>query len=112
MVIDTPVRAGQRIYARGCDLIITAVVNNGAEIIADGSIHVYAALHGRALAGASGNAEARIFALSMQPELVSIAGVYRTFDDGFPPELALRPAQIRLHGDRLDILSLSSATRA
>ncbi|HEY0489264.1 MAG TPA: septum site-determining protein MinC [Telluria sp.] len=112
MIVDTPVRAGQRVYARGCDLIITAVVNNGAEIIADGSIHVYAALHGRALAGASGNAEARIFALSMQPELVSIAGVYRTFDEGFPPELALRPAQIRLHGDRLDILSLSSATRA
>ncbi len=112
MIVDTPVRAGQRVYARGCDLIITAAVNNGAEVIADGSIHVYAALHGRALAGASGNADARIFALSMQPELVSIAGVYRTFDDGFPPELALRPAQIRLHGDRLDILSLSSATRA
>jgi septum site-determining protein MinC len=84
MIVDTPVRAGQRIYARGTDLIITAVVNNGAEIIADGSIHVYAPLHGRALAGASGNAGARIFALSMQPELVSIAGVYRTFDDGFP----------------------------
>jgi septum site-determining protein MinC len=112
MIVDTPVRAGQRVYARGCDLIITAAVNNGAEVIADDSIHVYAALHGRALAGASGNADARIFALSMQPELVSIAGVYRTFDDGFPPELALRPAQIRLHGDRLDILSLSSATRA
>ena len=84
MIIDTPVRAGQRIYARGSDLIVTAVVNNGAEIIADGSIHVYAPLHGRALAGASGNADARIFALQMAPELVSIAGVYRTFDDGFP----------------------------
>lgn len=112
MVIDTPVRAGQRIYARGCDLIITAVVNNGAEIIADGSIHVYAPLNGRALAGASGNAEARIFALSMQPELVSIAGVYRTFDEGFPPEMARQPAQIRLIGDRIDILSLSPASRA
>jgi septum site-determining protein MinC len=112
MIIDTPVRAGQRIYARGCDLIITAAVNNGAEVIADGSIHVYAALYGRALAGASGNAEARIFALSMEPELVSIAGVYRTFDDGFPPELARQPAQIRLAGDRIDILSLSPATRA
>jgi septum site-determining protein MinC len=112
MIIDTPVRAGQRVYARGCDLIITAAVNNGAEVIADGSIHVYAALHGRALAGASGNPEARIFALSMQPELVSIAGVYRTFDDGFPPELARQPAQIRLVGDRIDILSLSPATRA
>jgi septum site-determining protein MinC len=112
MLIDTPVRAGQRVYARGCDLVITAVVNNGAEIIADGSIHVYAALYGRALAGASGNAEARIFALSMEPELVSIAGVYRTFDEGFPPQLARQPAQIRLVGDRLDILSLTPASRA
>ncbi|MBC7685518.1 MAG: septum site-determining protein MinC [Bdellovibrionales bacterium] len=110
MVIDTPVRAGQRVYARGCDLIITATVNNGAEVIADGSIHVYAALNGRALAGASGNAEARIFALAMQPELVSIAGVYRTFDEGSPPQQARQPAQIRLVGDRLDILSLSPAS--
>ncbi|NGZ83508.1 septum site-determining protein MinC [Duganella aceris] len=112
MIIDTPVRAGQRIYARGCDLIVTAVVNNGAEIIADGSIHVYSTLNGRALAGASGNAEARIFALSMAPELVSIAGVYRTFEDGFPQEFARSPAQIRLVGDRIDILSVNSATRA
>ena len=110
MIIDTPVRAGQRIYARGSDLIITAVVNNGAEIIADGSIHVYAPLNGRALAGASGNPEARIFALAMQPELVSIAGVYRTFDDGFPNDLVRQPAQIRLVGDRLDISSLAPAT--
>jgi septum site-determining protein MinC len=112
MIVDTPVRAGQRIYARGCDLIITAAVNNGAEVIADGSIHVYATLNGRALAGASGNAEARIFAQSMQPELVSIAGVYRTFDEGFPPEMARQPAQIRLVGDRIDILSLSPPSRA
>jgi septum site-determining protein MinC len=112
MIIDTPVRAGQRIYARGCDLVVTAVVNNGAEIIADGSIHVYAALYGRALAGASGNASSRIFALSMEPELVSIAGVYRTFDEGFPPELARQPAQIRLDGDRLDILAVVPPTRA
>jgi septum site-determining protein MinC len=112
MIIDTPVRAGQRIYARGCDLVITAVVNNGAEIIADGSIHVYNTLNGRALAGASGNAEARIFALAMAPELVSIAGVYRTFEDGFPAEYARQPAQIRLIGDRIDILSVNSASRA
>lgn len=112
MVIDQPVRAGQRVYARGCDLIVTAVVNNGAEIIADGSIHVYSSLHGRALAGASGNTEARIFALALQPELVSIAGVYRTFDEGFPPALARQPAQIRLVGDRIDILSLTPAMRA
>ncbi len=111
MIIDTPVRAGQRVYARGCDLIITATVNNGAEVIADGSIHVYAALNGRALAGASGDASARIFAQSMQPELVSIAGVYRTFDEGFPTNVARQPAQIRLVGDRIDILSLSPASR-
>ena len=61
MVIDTPVRAGQRVYARGADLVIMAVVNPGAEVIADGSIHVYAPLRGRALAGASGNSDARIF---------------------------------------------------
>ena len=112
MIVDTPVRAGQRIYARGCDLIVTAAVNNGAEVIADGSIHIYAALHGRALAGASGDPSARIFALSMAPELVSIAGVYRTFEDGFPTEFARTPAQIRLNGDRIDILSVNSATRA
>ncbi len=112
MIIDTPVRAGQRIYARGCDLVITAVVNNGAEIIADGSIHVYATLNGRALAGASGNADARIFAMNMSPELVSIAGVYRTFEDGFPAEYARSPTQIRLVGDRIDILSVNSANRA
>jgi septum site-determining protein MinC len=111
MIVDTPVRAGQRIYARGTDLIVTAVVNNGAELIADGSIHVYAPLHGRALAGASGNAGARIFALQLQPELVSIAGVYRTFDEGVPAEVARQPAQIRLVGDRIDISSLGSAIR-
>jgi septum site-determining protein MinC len=110
MIVDTPVRAGQRVYARGCDLIVTASVNNGAEIIADGSIHVYAPMHGRALAGASGNADSRIFGLSLQPELVSIAGVYRTFDDGFPAELARQPAQIRLVGDRIDISSLTPAS--
>jgi septum site-determining protein MinC len=111
MIVDTPVRAGQRIYARGTDLIVTAVVNNGAELIADGSIHVYAPLHGRALAGASGNAGARIFALSLEPELVSIAGVYRTFDEGLPPDMSRQPVQIRLVGDRIDISSLGSATR-
>ena len=112
MIVDTPVRAGQRIYARGTDLIITAMVNNGAEIIADGSIHVYAPLRGRALAGASGDTTARIFATSMEPELVSIAGVYRTFENGLPPEVKGQAAQIRLSGDRIDVISLNSATRS
>lgn len=103
MIIDSPVRAGQRIYARGSDLIVTAVVNGGAELIADGSIHIYAPLRGRALAGASGNAEARIFTLSMEAELVSIAGMYRMFESGFPNDLAKKPAQVRLVGDRIDL---------
>ncbi|WP_211473718.1 septum site-determining protein MinC [Collimonas humicola] len=111
MIIDTPIRAGQRIYARDADLVITATVNNGAEIIADGSIHVYAPLRGRALAGASGDISARIFAASMEAELVSIAGVYRTFENGLPPEQKGQPAQIRLSGDRIDVLSLNSASR-
>ena len=106
MIVDTPVRAGQRIYARGCDLVVTAIVNNGAELIADGSIHVYAPLRGRALAGASGNIEARIFTLSMEAELVSIAGTYRTFDGGLPKEVEKKAAQVRLAGERLDVLSI------
>lgn len=108
MIIDTPVRGGQRIYARGCDLIITAMVNNGAEVIADGSIHVYAPLRGRALAGASGNAQARIFSLAMEAELVSIAGIYRTFDEGWPASLAGKAAQISLVDERLDIAAITS----
>lgn len=111
MIVDVPVRAGQRIYARGADLIVTAAVNNGAELIADGSIHVYAPLRGRALAGASGNPDARIFALNMEAELVSIAGVYRTFDEGYPDGVAQQAVQIRLAGDRLDIRGLQTAAR-
>jgi septum site-determining protein MinC len=109
MIIDTPVRAGTRVYARGADLVVMAAVNNGAEIIADGSIHVYAPLRGRALAGASGNADARIFTTSMEAELVSIAGVYRTFESSLPAELAQKPVQIRLTGDRLDVLAIKNS---
>ena len=112
MIVDTPVRAGQRIYARDADLIVTAAVNNGAEIIADGSIHIYAPLRGRALAGASGYPDARIFTLSMEAELVSIAGIYRTFEDGFPAASSGHPAQVRLLGNRIDVQSMNSNTRA
>lgn len=108
MIVDTPVRSGQRIYARGGDLVLTAVVNAGAEVIADGSIHVYAPLRGRALAGASGNTHARIFTLSMEADLVSIAGVYRTFDEGSPKELIGKTVQIRLNDERLDMSPMES----
>ncbi len=107
MIIDTPVRAGQRVYARGADLVVTAIVNAGAELIADGSIHVYAPLRGRALAGASGNTGARIFALSMEAELVSIAGIYSTFENGFAANVAHHPAQVRLAGDRIELLPVN-----
>lgn len=108
MVIDTPVRAGQRIYARGADLIITASVNNGAEVIADGSIHIYAPLRGRALAGAMGNTDARIFAMGMEAELVSIAGIYRTFENGPPALAANQPVQIKLIGDSIEVSSVKT----
>lgn len=108
MVIDVPVRGGQRIYARGTDLIITAVVNSGAEVIADGNIHIYAPLRGRALAGASGNTAARIFTMSLEAELVSIAGIYRTFENGYPSLTPHAPVQIKLDGDKIDVVSIQA----
>lgn len=101
MFIDKPLRSGQQVYAKGGDLIVLAAVNHGAEVIADGSIHVYAPLRGKAIAGAKGNTEARIFSICMEPELLSIAGTYRTADTPLPPDVTGKPAQIRLDGDRL-----------
>lgn len=96
MVLDKPLRSGQRIYARDADLIVLAMVSAGAEVIADGHIHVYAPLRGRALAGASGNAEARIFTTCFEAELVSVAGVYRTFESGLGKDIERKPVQIKL----------------
>jgi len=96
VILDKPLRSGQRFYARGSDLIVTAMISAGAEVIADGNIHVYAPLRGRALAGASGDKDARIFTTSMEAELVSVAGLYRTFDAGVPAELARQPTTISL----------------
>jgi len=87
LVIDKPLRSGQRIYARGRDLVLLAVCNSGSEVIADGHIHVYAPLRGRAIAGARGWNEACVFALNMQPELISIAGVYLTSEQGQVSEI-------------------------
>ncbi len=95
-----PVRSGQQVYARGGDLVINAAVANGAEVIADGSIHVYGRLSGRALAGAQGDASARIYCLDFRAELVSIAGRYRVFEE-IPEELRGRPVQAWLDGERL-----------
>ena len=96
LVVDKPLRSGQQVYARGRDLVVMAMVNPGAEVIADGHIHVYAPLRGRAIAGARGNADARIFALSMDPELISIAGIYRTSETDLPAEVRGKAAQVRL----------------
>jgi septum site-determining protein MinC len=106
MVIDKPVRSGQHVYAKGRDLIVLAMVNPGAEIMADGHIHVYAPLRGKAIAGARGDEQARIFTSSLEAELISIAGTYRTSDTPLPPEVAGKPAQISLHGDKLVMQAL------
>jgi septum site-determining protein MinC len=111
-IIDKPLRSGQRIYARDSDLVVLAMVSAGAEVIADGNIHVYAPLRGRALAGAAGDTQARIFTTCFEAELVSIAGVYRTFEHSASSELLRRPAHVRLeeHSDKqvLDVAALAT----
>jgi septum site-determining protein MinC len=101
VVIDKPLRSGQQVYARGADLVVLAVVSFGAEVIADGNVHVYAPLRGRAIAGARGNTEARIFSTCMEPQLVSIAGIYRTTETALPAQVLGKPAQVRLEGEKL-----------
>jgi septum site-determining protein MinC len=95
-----PVRSGQRVYARNRDLVITAPVGAGAEVMADGCVHVYGALRGRAMAGTRGDTTARVFCQEFHAELVSIAGVFRVFET-IPPELEGRPVQAWLDGEDL-----------
>lgn len=101
-LVTEPVRSGTQIYARGADLVIIAPVSPGAEIMADGNIHVYGALRGRALAGANGDVDARIFCSRLEAELVSIAGHYLVSDQ-LPPEQRGLSVQIALVNDRLTI---------
>lgn len=101
LVIDKPLRSGQQVYARGTDLVVLAMVSNGAEVLADGSIHVYAPLRGRAIAGAKGNEDARIFSTCLEAELVSIAGVYRTSEIPLPADVLGKLAQVRLLSEKL-----------
>ena len=77
-------------------------------MIADGSIHIYAPLRGRALAGASGNTQARIFTTQLEAELVSIAGIYRTFENGYPDLTKNTPLQIKLNNDKIEFVALKS----
>jgi septum site-determining protein MinC len=102
LLVTQPVRSGMQIYARGADLVVTAAVSPGAEIVADGNIHVYGALRGRALAGASGDGEARIFCSRLEAELVSIAGRYLVSEQ-LPAETHRTAVQIALVDDRLTV---------
>jgi len=108
MVVDKPLRSGQRVYARGGDLVVLAVVSFGAEVIADGSIHVYAPLRGRAIAGARGDTSARIFCTCLEPQLVSIAGIYRTTETPLPADVLGQSAQVRLEGEKIIVEPLRS----
>jgi septum site-determining protein MinC len=95
-----PVRSGQRIYARHRDLVVTSAVGAGAEVMADGCVHVYGSLRGRAMAGVQGEVTARVFCHEFNAELVSVAGVFRVFET-IPLELAGKPVQAWLDGDDL-----------
>ncbi len=101
VVLDKPLRSGQQVYARGGDLVVMAVVSFGAEVIADGNIHIYAPMRGRAIAGARGNTGARIFSTCLEPQLLSIAGIYRTTETELPDNVRGKPAQVRLDGEKL-----------
>ena len=112
LVIDKPLRSGQQVYARGRDLVIFSMVNPGAEVIADGHIHVYAPLRGKAIAGARGNTDARIVALCLEAELISIAGVYRTSEVPLPADVMSKPTQVRLVGGAEGKLVMDALTPA
>ena len=105
-IITEPVRSGQQVYAENSDLIVLAPVSAGAELIADGSIHVYNTLRGRAIAGAAGNPDARIFCKKLEAELLAIAGVYMVSEQ-IPTQLHGKGVQCRLSADsHLEIESL------
>src|SRR6185437_13440521 len=101
-----PVRSGQRVYARDRDLIVTSTVAAGAEVMADGCVHIYGSLRGRAMAGAHGDTAARVFCREFNAELVSIAGVFRVFET-LPKELAGQPVQAWLEENDLRLASIA-----
>jgi septum site-determining protein MinC len=105
MVINLPVRSGQVVYAQNADLVVLAPVNPGAQVIADGHIHIYAPLRGRAVAGVQGLLGARIFCQRLEAELVAISGAYITADD-IPEARRGRPAQIYFEGGECRIAAL------
>ncbi len=102
MMVLQPVRSGQRIYAKGGDLIVMAAVNTGAEVMADGNIHVYGTLRGRALAGVAGWEGARIFCQDLRADLVAIAGYY-TINEDLPQDKINKAVQISLDQESLNV---------
>ncbi|MGJ7904037.1 septum site-determining protein MinC, partial [Lysobacter sp. 1R34A] len=105
MIQSAPVRSGQQIYADNRDLTVLTTVGAGAEVIADGSVHIYGPLRGRALAGAQGNEKARIFCREFHAELVAIAGHYKVLED-IPKELRGKAVQIWLEDEQIKIAAL------
>ncbi len=110
LVITEPVRSGRQVYAENADLIVLAPVSAGAELLADGNIHVYGTMRGRALAGLSGDEQARIFVQSLEAELISIAGLYRVAEDIEPTALG-KAAQIYREGNALLICPLPNGQK-
>lgn len=108
LVITKPLRSGQRVYARHTDLVVIGMVSQGAEVIADGNVHVYGPLRGKAMAGARGDTSARIFTTHLDAELLAVAGVYRVVEDKLDRTLHNQPALVRLDGDTLRIEALKS----
>lgn len=106
LVITKPLRSGQRVYARHTDLVVIGMVSQGAEVIADGNVHVYGPLRGKAMAGARGDTSARIFTTHLDAELLAVAGVYRVVEDKLDRTLHNQPALVRLDGDTLRIEAL------
>ncbi|PJX25993.1 septum site-determining protein MinC [Advenella sp. S44] len=111
MVLARQLRSGQRVYARNCDLIVIGVVSRGAEVIADGNIHVYGPLRGKAIAGARGNASARIFTSHLDAELLAIAGIYRVFDADIEPQLNKKQVIIELDNETLKFIPGDSSSQ-
>lgn len=108
LVITKPLRSGQRVYARHTDLVVIGMVSQGAEVIADGNVHVYGPLRGKAMAGARGDTSARIFTTHLDAELLAVAGVYRVVEDKLDKSLQNQPALVRLDGDTLRIEALKA----
>lgn len=108
LVITKPLRSGQRVYARHTDLVVIGMVSQGAEVIADGNIHIYGPLRGKAMAGARGDTSARIFTTHLDAELLAVAGVYRVVEDKLDRTLQNQPALVRLDGDTLRIEALKA----